>query len=135
MAKFNFIKEKIFIIMVNRETIKESLIPNYAKLGLFLVLLILLFFFGFFRTSSCFLDENGIRVCRECGLEGIFNPLLRPFSFIFANLIQGLIINGDIVLCGAAFAWFLYLPLDIIYLYFLSCLIILAFKKIRTKNK
>ena len=117
--------------MVNRETIKESLIPNYAKLGLFLVLLILLFFFGFFRTSSCFLDENGIRVCRTCGLEGIFNPLLRPFSFIFANLIQGLIINGDIVLCGAAFAWFLYLPLDIIYLYFLSCLIILAFRQLK----
>ena len=68
-----------------------------------------------------------------CGLEGIFNPLLRPFSFIFANLIQGLIIEGDIALCSATFTWFLYLPLDVIYLYFLSCLIILAFKKVKAK--
>ena len=119
--------------MMNKETIKEFLKPNCVKLASLLVLFILLFIFGFFRTSSCFLDENGIRVCRECGLEGVFNPLLRPFSFIFANLIQGLIINGDIVLCSAAFTWFLYLPLDIIYLYFLSCVIILAFKKIETK--
>ncbi|RLI87072.1 MAG: hypothetical protein DRO76_02920 [Candidatus Altiarchaeales archaeon] len=116
---------------MDKETIKEFLKPDRVKLVLFLALLVLLFFFGFFRTSSCFLDENGIRVCRKCGLEGIFNPLLRPFSFIFANLVQGLIIEGDIALCGAAFAWFLYLPLDIIYLYFLSCLIILAFKKKR----
>ena len=120
--------------MINKETIKQFLKPNRGKLLLFLVLICLAFFFGFFKTSSCFLDENGVRVCRECGLEGVFNPLLRPFSFIFANLIQGLIIKGDIALCGAAFAWFLYLPLDVIYLYFLSCLIILAFKKIRTKK-
>lgn len=121
--------------MMNKETIKELLKFNNRQFAIFAVLFILAFFFGFFRISGCFLDENGIRVCRECGPEGIFNPLLRPISFVLANIIQGLIINGDISLCGAFFALIFYLPLDAIYLYILSGVIYCQYNKIRTKKQ
>lgn len=119
---------------MNKQTIKELLKLNNKQFAIFIVLFILAFFFGFFRTSSCFLDENGISVCRQCGPEGIFNPLLRPISFVLANIIQGLIINKDISLCGAFFAIIFYFPLDAIYLYLLSGVIYRQYDKIRSKK-
>jgi len=113
---------------------KKFLKPSILKFVILIILFLLSIFLGFFKMSSCFLDENGNKACRECGIEGIFNPLLRPISFFLANVIRGLLISHDIQLCGATFAILFYWPLDMIYLYFLSSLIVWIYDKVRKKK-
>lgn len=86
-------------------------------------------FFGFFKMSGCFINDNGVEMCRKCGIEGIFNPFLRPVSFFLANIPQVLFGGGNIQVCGAEFSILFYWPLDIIYQYFISCLIVYFYKK------
>ena len=111
---------------------KEFLKPTKIKLVMYAILFILLIFFGFIRTdtdlaaSSC--TGLDCPVQRTCGLEGIFNPLLRPVSFVIVNIVQGLLMNKDIVLCGVG-PVILFWPLDTPYLYVLSCFAVSIFRR------
>ena len=69
---------------------KEFLKPTKIKFATLVILFILSIFFGFIRTDLM------VNLCtgpdcppqRECGVEGIFNPLLRPTSFVLANIVN-----------------------------------------------
>jgi len=110
---------------------KKFLKPTKIKFAILVILFILSIFFGFIRTDLT------VNLCtgpdcppqRECGVEGIFNPLLRPISFVLANIVQGLLMNDDIVLCGGGPAIILFWPLDIPYLYVLSCFAVSIFRR------
>ena len=108
---------------------KEFFKPTKSKFLFLLFLLIITIFFGFFNMSNCFVDENGKEICRNCGLEGIFNPLLRPISFLISNVFRGLIESGNLQICGANLTLYLLFPLDLIYQYFISCTIIYFYNK------
>ncbi len=108
---------------------KEFFKPTKWKILLILFLFIITLFFGFFERSNCFIDENGEEICRECGLEGIFNPLLRPISFLISNVFNGLIESGNLQICGASLTIYALLPLDLIYLYIISSVIIYFYNK------
>lgn len=79
------------------------------------------------------MDESGMEICRLCGVEGIFNPLLRPCSFFIGNVITGLIFNKELAICGTL-SLVIYLPLDFIYWCFISRIIVKKDKNISIKN-
>jgi len=101
----------------------KNLNRNQKRFIIIGALFFLSLFFGFFRTSGCFIDESGIEICRICGTEGIFNPLLRPISFIFGNVINGLILKGELTICGMTSIILSY-PFDFIYFYIFSGIIV-----------
>lgn len=97
---------------------KKFFKPTLWKIIVFIILIVLSFFLGFFHMSNCFIDENGEELCRMCGVEGIFNPILRPISFIIGNIFGGLISNNNIQMCGAMLLIYSLYPFDLIWLYF-----------------
>ena len=126
--------------MFSKQSIKQFLKPNKKKILVFVILFVATIFVGFINTSqtpSSFSDEDETIIIdqRTCGTEGIFNPLLRPFSFVIGNLIKGFIFNGDIVLCGADIISSLFFPIDIICLYLLSCFVIFVYNRTKPKPK
>jgi len=110
---------------------KEFFKPTKWKIILLIALLIITFFLGFFERSNCFIDSNGEEICRKCGLEGVFNPILRPISFLLSNVYMGLIESGNLQVCGASLTFYSLLPFDLVYLYIISCTIIYIHKKFK----
>lgn len=90
------------------------------KWQLFAVLLLLMLLVGFIPRSSCETNEAGIEECRNCGAEGYFIPVLRPFAFLLGNLYDGLHGHGDLAVCNAIGWWMLTLIPDLFHIFFLA---------------
>lgn len=123
------------IVKKEKNGIKYFLKPSKWKILILIPLVILSIFVGFFKTSNCFVNEEGVSVCRKCGVEGIFNPVLRPFSFLIGNVYKGLIESGYIAICGGPALYWPIFILDVSYLYIISCFLHLIISKSKSKNK
>jgi len=115
---------------------KEFFKPTKGKIIIFIILIVLSILFGFFETSNCFIDENGEEICRMCGQEGIFNPVLRPFSFLIGNIYKGILESHNFAVCGGPEIYWSIFIFDLFYLYIVSCLLNrLIFKDRRRRKK
>lgn len=88
-------KEKIAVITI-------------IVLGLFILSIAI----GFFETKPHPTEKE---VCVSCRTEGVFNPVLRPFSFLIGNVYQGLMVKGGITYSNVKDTYFLYMPFDVVY--------------------
>ena len=107
---------------LSREVIKEFLKPERKKIILFVFLIG--FFFLFFG------DSYRMALCDPCGC---YNKWGYPFSFFKESAVGARIKPFS---CGTKVAYYSYSDLifDLLFWYFISCLIIFASNKLKNKS-
>ena len=119
--------------MMNKETIKQFLKPNWRKVLIFLIILVVSISIGGKFGAICIdFPRSNISTCKMgCGETALLFLPLWPLSFFApCTTLQGLFID---VFSHSNILFYTVL-LNIPYWYLLSCLIISVYDKLRTKK-